>query len=175
MSNTKKIKALELPLMIDEDMNPKVALEDNSIQNIEWKEFLEFLPTYQIPSTKDSSWINIHNSVVNNRSLESLSTGYSEAEFLNIYFKNTYTDLKGLVINFEEGSYLIERDEFFRLKDGSIQNRLIRKYKGRDIKFNTNGVHGFSVWKNKVCLEDGLWSIDECETYIEQSVRVRRG
>ena len=174
MSNIKKIKTLELPLMCEDDINPKVTLGDGKVEHIEWKHFLVLLPTFSIPSTKDSSWINIHDSIVNNQSLERLSINYSDAEFLNIYFKNKYVDLKGLVINFEEGSYLIERYEFFKLTDGFIQYKLIRLYKGRDIKFNTNGVHGFSVWKNKLCLEDGFWSIEECETYVDQSVRIRR-
>jgi len=176
MSNVKKIKALEFQIGYEDNINPKVTLDNDTVEQIDWKEFLELLPTISIPSSKtESGWKNLQESAVNDRSLERLSTSFTEAEFLNIFFKNKYIDLKGLVINFEEGNYLIERDEFFRLKDGFIQNTLIRCFKGREIKFNINGVHGFSVWKNKICLEDGIWSIDECEKYIEQSTRIRRG
>jgi len=172
MSNL-KIKSISLPLMCEDDINPVVTLEDNSLKSIEWKDFVEHLPSFLIPS--DSGFVSLKNSIVNNNSLEKLSINYTDAEFLNNFFKNTFVNLKGLVINFNEGSYLLEHSEFYKLTDGSIKNKLIRKFKGRDIKFNTNGVYGFSVWKNNVCLEDRMWSIDECEDYIEQSVKIEKG
>ncbi len=34
---------------------------------------------------------------------------------------------------------------------------------GFEIKYNNNGVQGFSVWRGKTNLEDNIWTTDDAE------------
>jgi len=54
-----------------------------------------------------------------------------------------------------------------------LKNRKILSFKGFDIKFNTNGVYGFFIWRGNRCLEDRLWSIARCKNAILE-MRVER-
>lgn len=78
-----------------------------------------------------------------------------------------FIDIKNEVVNMKHGSYLLELDEFIPLKNGKITYRTIKSFHGYTIKFNTNGVYGFSIWKGNNAMEDRLWSIKECENVID--------
>lgn len=64
--------------------------------------------------------------------------------------------------------YLLEKDDFISIKDGKIRNRETERYKGFTIKFNLNGVYGFSIWRGSVNLEDRLWSIEDAKNAINE-------
>lgn len=76
-------------------------------------------------------------------------------------------DIKVEVVNMRHGSYLVELDEFIPLRNGKIAYRTIKSFHGYTIKFNTNGLYGFSIWRGNNALEDRLWSIKQCEEIIE--------
>lgn len=78
-----------------------------------------------------------------------------------------FLDIKDEVVNMRHGSYLIELDEFIPLRNGKIAYRTIKSFHGYTIKFNTNGIYGFSIWRGNNDLEDRLWSIKQCEEIIE--------
>lgn len=79
-----------------------------------------------------------------------------------------FIDIKGEVVNLKHGSYLLETDDFVPLRNGKIAYMHMESYKGHTIKFNLNGVYGFSVWKGTSNLEDNLWSIDACKKCIDE-------
>ncbi len=79
-----------------------------------------------------------------------------------------YLNTKDEVVNLKSGSYLLELDDFVPLKSGSISYVSIQQYKGHTIKFEKNGVCGFSIWKDKTPLEDRLWSIKKCKEAIDE-------
>lgn len=70
-----------------------------------------------------------------------------------------FVNKEGEILNYENGAYLIEIDEFIKLKDGKIQYKPIEKYKGFDIKFCKNGIYNFSIFKGSKNLEDNITSI----------------
>jgi len=47
--------------------------------------------------------------------------------------------------------------DIFPVRDGKITYRPIQTINGNTIKYNTNGVHGFSIFKGKRIMEDGIW------------------
>ncbi|MGU8835832.1 hypothetical protein ACSW8S_16015 (plasmid) [Clostridium perfringens] len=53
--------------------------------------------------------------------------------------------------------------EIIPLKDGDIRYKKIKTVNGYTIKYNLNGVYGFSLWKGTRNLEDRFWSIEEAE------------
>jgi len=53
--------------------------------------------------------------------------------------------------------------EVFRVKDGNITYKSIKKVNGYSIKYNNNGVYGFSVFKGRENLEDRIWTLAEAE------------
>ena len=57
----------------------------------------------------------------------------------------------------------INNGEIFKVKDGSITHKQIKQVNGCKIKYNTNGVYGFSVWVDNRCMEDGIWTLAEAE------------
>jgi len=79
-------------------------------------------------------------------------------------------DIKDEVVNMRHGSYLMELDEFIPLRNEKIAYRTIKSFHGYTIKFNTNGIYGFSIWRGNNDLEDRLWSIKQCEEIIKSSI-----
>lgn len=172
----RKIWGITIPLNHEMLNTPYINYGESRYGYIGWEEFLNFLPTVQIPTTGPrggEQWVNLKDSVVLKKQLGLLSINYSDAEFLNVYFKNTYEELKGKVIVFKEGSYLIEHYEYIKNVNGKMKYKLIRNFKGRKIKFNLNGTDGFSVWRNNICLEDNLWSVNDCEEWINNNKLTR--
>lgn len=53
--------------------------------------------------------------------------------------------------------------EPFKVKDGKIAYKRIKTVSGLDIKYNTNGVYGFSIWRGKTNLEDNFWTLADAE------------
>ena len=51
--------------------------------------------------------------------------------------------------------------ELLKVKDGRIAYRDIKKLPLYLIKYNLNGVHGFSIFKGSKLLEDNIWSLEE--------------
>lgn len=81
-----------------------------------------------------------------------------------------FLDIKDEVVNMRHGSYLIEIDEFIPLRNGKISYQTIKSIHGYTIKFNTNGIYGFSIWRGNNDLEDRFWSIARCEQVIKSSL-----
>jgi len=95
-----------------------------------------------------------------------LSICYTDAKFLFLYFTNTFKELKGEVIIFEEGYFLLEHWKFLKLHNGKQKYHFVRTFKSYDIHFDISGMQGFSIWRNGKNLEDRFWSIDKAESYI---------
>jgi len=166
----RRVWGIELPLISDES-SPYINYGESRYGYISWKNFLEDLPTIKIPKIGPrggEKWISIKQAVVYDRQLYNLSTSFIDAEFLKIYFENTFLNIDGMIINFKEGSYLLEKWDFIKLQNGSMKYTVVDKFKGRTIKFNTNGIQKFSVWKNGKCLEDRFTSINDAEAFISQ-------
>lgn len=57
----------------------------------------------------------------------------------------------------------IGEGDIFKVVNGSIKYKKIKNMNGYTIKYNTNGVYGFSIWKGNNNLEDRIWTIKEAE------------
>jgi len=53
--------------------------------------------------------------------------------------------------------------ELFKVKDGNITYKTIKKVNGYTINYENNGVSGFSIFKGSSNLEDRIWTIAEAE------------
>ncbi len=62
---------------------------------------------------------------------------------------------KDLITNKE---YQLVNGEFIKVKDGNITYRYLKQVNGFTIKYNTNGLYGFTIFKGSMPLEDGIWS-----------------
>ncbi len=62
----------------------------------------------------------------------------------------------------------IGEGEIFKVKDGNITHKQIKQLNGCRIKYNTNGVYGFSVWINNRCMEDRMWTLAEAEEVTKE-------
>lgn len=62
----------------------------------------------------------------------------------------------------------IEDGEIFKVRDGVMRYRTIKQIKGYIIKYNTNGVFGFCIYKGKICLEDRIWTLSEAERIVRE-------
>jgi hypothetical protein len=86
----------------------------------------------------------------------------------------TNVEQKGDVVFSKRGAFSYQKilnDAPIKVLDGKIKYKTIRKYKGYTIKYNLNGVYGFSVWKNNTCLEDGFWKIKEVKECIDDMTK----
>lgn len=79
----------------------------------------------------------------------------------------TITEVKGDIKFLEDAKgklfQQIGEGEPFKVLNGSMKYRKIKTVKGRTIKYNSNGVHGFSIWNGKTNLEDRIWTLAEAE------------
>lgn len=55
----------------------------------------------------------------------------------------------------------IGKGKIFKVRNGNMEYRKIAVNNGYTIKYNNNGVYGFSIWKGNKCLEDNYWSLEE--------------
>ncbi|MDD4779215.1 MAG: hypothetical protein PHT02_01235 [Tissierellia bacterium] len=62
----------------------------------------------------------------------------------------------------------IQDGEIFKVKDGSISYKAIKQINGCIIKYNTNGIYGFSVFKGGKNLEDRIWTLVEAERIAKE-------
>lgn len=165
----RRVWGIELPLL-SEGSSPYINYGEGRYGYVSWKDFFEDLPTIKIPKIGPrggESWISLKHAVVADRKLYNLSVGFVDAELLNIYFSNTFLNVNDMVANFKEGSYLIETWDFIKLFNGKMKYKTTGHYKGAEIKFNTNGVQGFSVWKSDKCIDDRFWSIEKAKLFID--------
>jgi hypothetical protein len=51
----------------------------------------------------------------------------------------------------------------FKVVDGSMKYKGIKTVNGKTIKYNLNGVHGFSIWDKHTNFEDNIWILSEAE------------
>ena len=57
----------------------------------------------------------------------------------------------------------IGEGDLLKVKNGAMTYKRIKTVNKYIIKYNLNGVHGFSVWRSSTNLEDGIWSFSEAE------------
>lgn len=69
----------------------------------------------------------------------------------------------GEILQYENGSYLIELDEFVPLKNGAISYKYIKKCCDCVIKFEKNGIHNYCIFKDGKCEEDNIKSLKQAE------------
>jgi len=62
----------------------------------------------------------------------------------------------------------IGSDEPFKVKDGRMTYRTMQTVSGVTIKYNTNGVYGFSTWKAGRQLEDNIWILSDAKRIAEE-------
>ena len=130
------------------------------------KDFFKYAKTWKIVQTGSRGGEHFVN-LLNNPDAVSSRHGLL-IDFLAM--AEHFLDIKDEVVNMRHGSYLIELDEFIPLRNGKIAYRTIKSFHGYTIKFNTNGVYGFSIWRGNDNLEDRLWSIKQCEKIIKESL-----
>ncbi len=54
--------------------------------------------------------------------------------------------------------YQLVNGEFIKVKDGKITYKYLKQVNGFIIKYNTNGLYGFTIFKGSTPLEDRIWS-----------------
>lgn len=69
-----------------------------------------------------------------------------------------YEDLNG-----EQYQELLDFDTTLKVIDGDMKYKIVLSSKLHPIvvKYNLNGVYGYSIWKDDKCLEDRFWSVKE--------------
>jgi hypothetical protein len=95
---------------------------------------------------------------------ESLSETRKKAEQAGA---KEYIEKTGEILQYKNGQYLIELDEFVKLHDGKIQYKPIESYKGHQIKLDKNGSYLYSIFKGATNLEDRISSIKKCKEIID--------
>ena len=55
--------------------------------------------------------------------------------------------------------------EPFKVIDGRMKYILIKRIAGYNINYNTNGLHGYSIWKGDTCWGDNYWAYEYAENW----------
>lgn len=63
--------------------------------------------------------------------------------------------------------YLLEIDKTIKIVNGKMKYTLIQHYKNHSIKFNTNGVHDFCIFRGSTLYEDNISSIQQAKNIID--------
>ena len=70
--------------------------------------------------------------------------------------------------NGTEYQELLEKDCLYKVIDGNMKYQCVDYKNGYIIKYNLNGLYGYSIWKGNICLEDRFWSIQEAYNSIKE-------
>ena len=62
----------------------------------------------------------------------------------------------------------IKNGEVFPVKDGKIAYKHIQSMGKYSLKYNTNGVYGFTVFKGTMLLEDRFWFMEEAVSCLKR-------
>jgi hypothetical protein len=62
----------------------------------------------------------------------------------------------------------IENGKPFKVKDGKISYIPIKQVNGYSIKYNTNGVYGYVIFRGKTALEDRIWTLADAERIAKE-------
>ena len=67
----------------------------------------------------------------------------------------------------EEGKEIheIATGDIVEIKDGDIKYFLIERIGIFDIKYNVNGIYGYSVFRADTCLEDRIWDLEQAREF----------
>ena len=52
--------------------------------------------------------------------------------------------------------------------DGDMQYQIVESFSNISIRYNLNGVHGYSIWGNEICYEDNFWSVEQTREVVEE-------
>lgn len=53
--------------------------------------------------------------------------------------------------------------DIFKCHDGAVTFKPIKQVNGHLIKYDNNGIYGFTIFRGKIALEDRIWSFAEAE------------
>lgn len=62
----------------------------------------------------------------------------------------------------------IQDGDIFPVKDGKMSYKLIQSMGQYSVKYNLNGVHGFSVFKGSTSLEDRFWNVQDAISCLKR-------
>ncbi len=54
----------------------------------------------------------------------------------------------------------------FKVVEGRMKYILVKHIGRYNIKYNTNGLHGYSVWQGKTCWGDNWWAYEYAENWV---------
>lgn len=96
-----------------------------------------------------------------------LGTIYMSPEEMIESYGLTVTDKSGDITFYKDKNETlyqqIKNGEIFKLANGGLRYRKIKSVNKYLIKYNTNGVYGFAIFRGKIPLEDRIWSMSEAE------------
>jgi len=145
--------------------NILLNLGENRYMTCNLKDFFQNVATWSIATIGPRGGIKFVNLLNSPETISKRNGGYL-IEILAMV--EHFIEIKEEVANFKHGSYLLEKDDFIPLRKGKICFKKIESYKNFTIKFNTNGVYGFSIWKGSTCFENRIWSISKCKKAIDE-------
>ena len=64
---------------------------------------------------------------------------------------------------------ITDTGDIFPVKNGTMSYKPIKIENGYNIKYNTNGVRGYAVFKGKVCLEDNIWELQSAINFCSNN------
>jgi len=73
-----------------------------------------------------------------------------------------YCDAKGNLF------YKLGSEDLKKVKNENITYRHISTVKGVKIKFENNGVHGFSLFRRGILMEDNIWTMVDAERIAKE-------
>ena len=130
---------------------------------ISYENFFKYVKTWK--GQIGTKWVNI----VSNGKIFNGTFGFCgvAGQLFELMSRGDF-EINKKVALLKEGSFLMELEEYIPYRDGKITQRKIKQFYNYTIKYNLNGIYGFSIWKNKICLEDRIWSISKCEEIIKE-------
>ena len=148
-----------------EEKTPYINFGEGRFAYISWSDFCNILlPTAKVKS--GSKTLTLKEAIKYSIPTD-FRADFDAEPFLKHYF-STFVACKDKLVIFKDFSYRIEDDLWVKHCDGKMQYFVVKHFKNHQIQFNQNGCNGYSIWKNKVCLENNIWSIKRCKEIIEE-------
>lgn len=132
-------------------------------------EFVDFIQTFNETVVIDKNGL----SLVDNSTNKEIMENKENKKMLNQNGSLILIEEKGDVSFYEDKEtgrqyQKVSRIGLVPVVDGDMQYQIVESFGSISIRYNLNGVHGYSIWYNERCYEDNFWSLEQTREAVDE-------
>lgn len=132
-------------------------------------EFIEFIQTFNETVVIDKNGL----SLINNSNNKEIIENKENKKMINQNGSLVMIEEKGDISFYEDKEtgrqyQKVSMIGLIPVVDGDIQYQIVESFGNISIRYNLNGVYGYSIWYNEKCYEDNFWSLEQTRKSVDE-------